>query len=758
MSEEPAPLRSLRPSVALDLETICLKCLQRSPARRYETALEFIEELDRYTQGQPILARPVSKLEYAWRWCNRNRMVASLLTLLFLSLSIGLAGTTFYWLQARDYWLRAKTETEKTRRSLYASQMVLASDFLGNGEIEATRLVLDRFRAPELQHFRGFEWHYMAHKMGRFKQFAHHGNGIADIAISRDGNWFASIANDRALRIWDSQSGTQIREIPFEIGRWQAIAISRRNNLVAAGAKDGSVHLWKTIQEPTLPAKVIKHGRGVTIVKFSSDGKRLFSASDEGAIRVWDTSNFELLKAIPTGKAGLVDFAVSKDGTIVVMAGREGVMRAWQDNVDEYTKICEIPDGRRVESVAVSSRGERFVAGTFHGELMAYETAGGRKLFEQATPYDWMSQIEFLAASSIVAICSSAGTIAFFDVDRQRELESFATHDRAGGLFAVSTNAKSMVVGSATGAIRLLDISDYQQSNSIINDMPVRDARILADDVVIAAYKDGSVRRLDYRQKSFQLLKEPSEMQTRPAICASPETSLIAIAQQDGSIELLDSDGESIETIPKHNGAPIALRLSSPADLLVVTGQTGPIVGYDIQRNRDPVAFEKFSIATGSTANVRDVCISHDQRRIAVALSDNSVRFYDIVNGKWLAETLSLESTPVSISFAHGDLVVGTRDAFLRRFDGQALHEIWRTKAHIGHLNMIAVIPGGNAVATVGGDRELRIWDLDNGDLRVRLYGHVHQVFSVDASTAGRTLVTGGVQGKVRIWRSKPMH
>ena len=101
-SEEPPPsLRELRPSIARDLETICRKCLQHSPARRYETATELADELERYRTGLPIHARPVSNLEYAWRWCLRNRAVASLLTLLFLSLSIGLAGTTYYWFRAR---------------------------------------------------------------------------------------------------------------------------------------------------------------------------------------------------------------------------------------------------------------------------------------------------------------------------------------------------------------------------------------------------------------------------------------------------------------------------------------------------------------------------------------------------------------------------------------------------------------------------------------------------------------------------------
>jgi serine/threonine protein kinase len=62
-TEEPLPPRQLRRQVAADLETICLKCLQKDPARRDATALELAEDLQRFGSGRPILARPVGRLE-----------------------------------------------------------------------------------------------------------------------------------------------------------------------------------------------------------------------------------------------------------------------------------------------------------------------------------------------------------------------------------------------------------------------------------------------------------------------------------------------------------------------------------------------------------------------------------------------------------------------------------------------------------------------------------------------------------------------
>lgn len=74
--EEPIAPRRMNPRINRDLETICLKAMQKAPAQRYATAKEFADELGRFLEGRPILARPVSKFEAFRRWCNRNPHLA----------------------------------------------------------------------------------------------------------------------------------------------------------------------------------------------------------------------------------------------------------------------------------------------------------------------------------------------------------------------------------------------------------------------------------------------------------------------------------------------------------------------------------------------------------------------------------------------------------------------------------------------------------------------------------------------------------
>jgi len=110
LNVEPVALRELNPEVDRDLETICMKCLEKEPDRRFQTAEEVADELKRFINREPILSRPLSRPERLWRWCRRNPVVSSLSGLAATSMVVAVVSFAVAYFQ-----------TDAARREVEAS-------------------------------------------------------------------------------------------------------------------------------------------------------------------------------------------------------------------------------------------------------------------------------------------------------------------------------------------------------------------------------------------------------------------------------------------------------------------------------------------------------------------------------------------------------------------------------------------------------------------------------------------------------------
>jgi serine/threonine protein kinase len=123
--QDPPPLRAANPTIPRDLETVCLKALEKSPQRRYTTAQEMAEDLRRFERGEPVAARPVGRIEKTWRWIHRRPALAASLTLLA---TVAVATWIVAELREENYRLQGYRPVRITSRPAGASVALVPID------------------------------------------------------------------------------------------------------------------------------------------------------------------------------------------------------------------------------------------------------------------------------------------------------------------------------------------------------------------------------------------------------------------------------------------------------------------------------------------------------------------------------------------------------------------------------------------------------------------------------------------------------
>jgi hypothetical protein len=236
--DPPQPPRRVDRSIPRDLETIVLKAIGKEPAERYSTAEALATELENYLADRPIAARRSTLPEQAWRWCRRNKAAAALVgmtcvaTVMLLRLGIALS------LQSKLQAARTAAEQQRVeadqqrgiaeaalrseRTFLYTNRITFAEKELNDNNVFHAEKLLDEC-PPER---RNWEWNYLKRLCHTdLHSFKAHDGMIYALAVSPDGRLIATGGQDRAVRLWEAETGRlkqKISEHPegvYSLGR-----------------------------------------------------------------------------------------------------------------------------------------------------------------------------------------------------------------------------------------------------------------------------------------------------------------------------------------------------------------------------------------------------------------------------------------------------------------------------------------------------------------------------------------------------------
>ena len=782
--DAPSP-RTLDRSLPKDLETICLKCLERDPAKRFSSALELAEELGRFSSGEPIRSRPISRLERTWRWCQRRPAIAGLLSGLFLSLTLGLIGVSFFWRQAvqnarqaeenaqqaksnelqaernalqaeqnaqraEQNAQRAERNAAETRQSLYRSWMNLTSVHLNYGDNAGVKEMLARIaNDPQMADFRGFEWNYYDAVTAPMKLVASTNDVVQDVAVSHDGELCASVGPTGDIDVWDSRTGKLERSLSPTAESTASIAFSPASLLLAAGSIDGNVRIWNLGQDsPQLPP--IHHGKPVQLVRFAPDGKHLLSAVKLGAVRVWDTETGKPAAAVPSGMTSEVKDARFIDANRFVVATADGHLRFWDlgDLGDSVTPRSELNTAPELESMAISDDGRLLVTGHFRGPINIIPLDGGPRR-EKVTIWGRVDDIEFLPGSHTAALVTSDGHTHLFNVDTNLEIHGLNTHSLAFGNLARSEDGKFLVIGSGDGSVTRLALDELPSPGIMWHESAARSVAFLSDGRrLVTATESQGIWIWDLITGKSERLDAGAALPGR-RLALQPNGRFLASIDGGTAVTLWDVETrQTVRELPVRPTGAVAVQFSGSGKQLAVASRRGSVLVY--RADDWSTMFER----PEHDGRANKLLFSGDELLVAVAWDTGEVELLDAATGQLAMPTITLTAEPIALEFcpAQGVLAIGTGVGEILLWDLKLQRTRTVIKGHTGRINALASLPDGRTLVSAGRDRALKLWDMPSGELITPLTGHLRQVFTIAVSPDGKSLASGGLEGDVRVW------
>ncbi len=754
VKDDAPSLRLLDPTIPRDIETICLKCLEREPSRRFESAKLLRDELKRFADGEPIHSRPIGRMERGWRWCKKRPAVSSLGLALFLSLVSGLFGVSYFGRQS------ARNASE-AKRMLYRSWMNLAAHHLESGSPAGVRELLGRVSTdPVLAASRGFEFGYFTNMVSPIEPVGSVGDSVVDVAITHDGNTGAATNGGQTIHVWNTSNGKLLRTLHANQDGFTEIDFSSANSCLVAGSVDGHLRVYEPLISDRM-IRQVKHGPPVLFASFSPDGQFLIAAGKTGALRIWDSDTGELIVEVPTGKGETRAVRFSPDSKRLYVARDDGRIREWSISDLLATGPNKIPIpksefdvGPAPVAMSVSDNGEQLVVAFYNGGILIHDLTddAGSSLVSVTHNVNLglIQDVEHVAGTWSVAITTSTGSLYLFDTKFQREVRLVKSHAATGQL-SRSGNGKVLLLGSGDGNVSKLESHNLLRPTVLWNQAPVRSLAFVGPQELIATNEQGEVALWNLATGQHEGFDSTTSLPTM-LVAVDSARRLIATAGSRSGIEIRELPGlNPVAELSTPDAGVSAMRFSPSGELLVVAIRKGPLRLYASDNWQQP-RFE-----TTHEQLIPSVAVSLDNRFIAVAHSSGTVELLDSSSGQTL-NTISLElDEPSVVEFCQdGDtLAIGTNGGAILFYDLPTRTVKAQRKWHTGRINALAVLPGSQMIVSAGRDRHLNLWDLRSGDLVTQLIGHFRQVFTIAASEDGKTIVSGGLGGDIRVWRSE---
>lgn len=566
------------------------------------------------------------------------------------------------------------------------------------------------------------------------------------LAFDPRGQWLATADGDGTIALWDVASGLPVRS--WSAGAHVLAMTAGPGNRLAIGGDDGCARIWD-VERATLADEFCGHVGGVQAVAFDPSGTRLATGDADGVVRLWEPGSRQPVMARRSAYGALTVLAFDASGGRLAGGGEDDTLRVW-DVASPQTAIllAERPFGKEITAVAFGAAGQLAVGGA-DGRVWAWDPGsltsrggpvgqshdgGVRALVWDAVEGRWVSVgidgrlhagdgeqqavVAYghvrAAAISLTArggavIDDSSGRIHTFQIGDPSDRQDLRGCDASLNGVAFGPSGGSMVAGGIDGLLYVWDTR--QQSlrpvgapasavSAVATSADGRLAAVCREDGRIIVYGIADEGTVTLTERWAHRCPEPPS-----AVAFSPDGSRVATAG-DAVRVWQAKDGDADDALPESGHHTRALAFDRTGSYLAAAGADGAVLVWNAAKS------VLRHILVGHKGVVYAAAFSPLSGQLATAGSDGTVRIWDPDTGEQVRSLNGWECRARVLAFspADGALALGCADGVIRFREPRNWTQIRAWPGHVQGITAMCFDVRGERLATAGRDGTVRVW------------------------------------------------
>ena len=725
----PTSLRKLAPGIPADLETIISKALEKSPKDRYCSALEFAQDLRRFHENQPILAKPPTLVDRAIKWSRRHSDLAwtSAAFLIFLTIVSVIATSTIFSLYRESELQRRIAQTAQNmaeihrnelQQEVYSLDMQNAFTHREEGRFDiAQRLLAKHQPVDGRPDVRSFGWYALREYTSRPDPLvlAGHQGPVREVAIYPDYKRLVSAGDDGTIRTWNSSTGELLSTIKVSDKSLNALALSPNKEMIVTGNR--SLQLWD-LENAVLIDKIAEFESTIEEAMFSPNGRFVAAGSRDSVIRIVDLKSRKVITLdVQCANQSLL---FTDGGTTITGTCKEEqdrIIRSWDCETGQVKREILSSNGNAELMIAPNNEERLVVAGTRKSYLTFLDLKSNKEFYKAPTVTGNLKDLALSPNNARLVAAAAGGTLRYWTLHYDW----------------TTSPLKRVIVGD-----EVIFPAHFGDTTSIA---------FLNNNRLVSCGEDGLIKIWQGHEprRTTRIIGDSTTSQ----FTFSPDVDKILSYASDGQLRLrqIESNELTWEVASSRESAKF-LDFSADGQHFVAVDHENHVDVWKIGGEAPLLSFEH-------TNKVLHVALSPDGQMVAITGRDGETSVRNVATAQEVFEA-EIDGWGWAIKFSPNGklLALGGEIPEILLFDTNSWKIVHRLPGS-SDTRLLEFNVGGQSLASIHRDKSIRIWDTQSGRQKVVLDAYDTgngPILSLAFHPDDKTLAVGAYKNSVQLW------